>query len=242
MDDERRTRALARGLFVLVGPAPVIAHALAAEQGFVAGVEARVVDEHHHRLALHVEAGVVVPVRFGRVHAVADEHHLAVLELHLGLTGARADHHVGAEGELARRATQRDLAHRGRIGRGFHHRHGLEIAVAIAGLEPESFELRFQVIDGEFLASATRGAAFELVRGQHLHVLGEILGRDFRAEAVRRRRRGLGHRRRDGVGGRHRGFLLRAGHQQPARQGNRQHGGVFRQAHRAVPCFGEPRL
>ena len=55
VDDQRRRRALARGLLELVGPAPVIGHAPAFEQRRVVRMEARVVDEHDDRLALHVE-------------------------------------------------------------------------------------------------------------------------------------------------------------------------------------------
>src|SRR3546814_11206649 len=44
VDDDRGLRALARGFLELVGPAPVIGHALAFEQALVAGVEAGVVD------------------------------------------------------------------------------------------------------------------------------------------------------------------------------------------------------
>src|SRR3546814_10675854 len=100
VDDDRRLRALARGLLELVGPAPVIGHALAFEQALVAGVEAGVVDQDDDGLALHVDAGIVVPVLHGRVAAVADEHQRAVLALDIGLAGSRVEHHVGAELQL----------------------------------------------------------------------------------------------------------------------------------------------
>src|SRR3546814_11219070 len=66
VDDDRGLRALARGFLELVGPAPVIGHALAFEQALVAGVAAGGVDQDDDGLALHVDAGVVVPVPMGR--------------------------------------------------------------------------------------------------------------------------------------------------------------------------------
>ena len=86
VDDDRRRRALARGLLELVGPAAVVGHRLAAEQRLVAGDEARVVDQDQRRLAVHVDAGVVVPAVFGRVDAVADEHDLAARDRRRGCT------------------------------------------------------------------------------------------------------------------------------------------------------------
>src|SRR3546814_20919776 len=95
--------ALARGLLELVGPAPVIGHALAFEQALVAGVEAGVVDQDDDGLALHVDAGIVVPVLLGRVDAVADAHQRTVLDLDLALAAARVEPPVGADqtGEAA---------------------------------------------------------------------------------------------------------------------------------------------
>ena len=89
-------------------------------------MEAGVVDQHDHGLALHVDARVVVPVLFRRVHAVADEDQLAAVDLHFLLAGARADHHVRAELQRMRLACDIDGHGRGGIRLGHHHRHGLE--------------------------------------------------------------------------------------------------------------------
>src|SRR5690606_25666168 len=147
VDDQRRGRALARGLLELVGPAAVVGHPLAFEQALVVGVEAGVVDQHDHGLALDVYAGVVVPVLLGGIHAVADEHQRAVLDAGVWLAGAGADHHVVAERERARVAGDGELDRGGRVGRGLDHRHVLEPLAVVARLQADALHLRTDVLD-----------------------------------------------------------------------------------------------
>ena len=78
VDDDRRRRALLRRDLVLVRPAPVVGHRAPlehrrVERGVVGDAHGRIVDEHENRLALHVDALVVVPAVLGRDDAVADE-------------------------------------------------------------------------------------------------------------------------------------------------------------------------
>ncbi|MNY55777.1 hypothetical protein D3C86_1917850 [compost metagenome] len=101
MHDQCGGGTLARGFLELVGPAAVVGHALAVEQLFVIDMEARVVDEHHHRLALPVLAGVIVPLLLRCIHAVADEDEVTGIDLHFCLAGTGAHHHVGAELQFA---------------------------------------------------------------------------------------------------------------------------------------------
>ena len=67
---------------VLVRPAAVVGHRLAAERLRVERVgiggvgNRRIVDEHHERLAPHVDVLVVVPAVLGCLDAVADEYEL----------------------------------------------------------------------------------------------------------------------------------------------------------------------
>ena len=147
-------------------------------------MEARIVDQHHHGLAGPVLVAVVVPVAFGGIDAVADEHHRAVLEADLGLAGAGGHHHVGAEGQLLRLAVDGQGQGGGRIGGGLHHRHVLEVAVAVARLQADALHLGADVLDAAILAGGAGGAAFELVRGQYLDQFGEIAGIDGRLEVV----------------------------------------------------------
>ena len=65
--DDDAGRALPRGLLEFIGPAPVIGHGAALEETFVVRNEARIVDEQNDDFALHIDAGVVVPLVFGRV-------------------------------------------------------------------------------------------------------------------------------------------------------------------------------
>ena len=223
MDDERGGGALAGGFFVLVGPAAVVGHLLAAEEIGAVDVEARVVDQHDHGLALHVQAFVVVPAGFGRVHAVTHEHHFAGIDGNFRLGGAGAQGHLRAEGQRAVFTTQGDLrAGGGFVGGGLHHRHVLEPAVAVARLQAQALELRDQVVGGHLLAGGARGAAAELIGGQHLHVRREVFGGDLGAEAVvGRRRAGRG---RGGGAGLVRRFRRRTAGRQGQRRGGKKQG------------------
>ena len=199
--------ALLRADLVLVRPAAVVGHRLSAERLRVerAGVRRirhrRIVDQHHERLALDVHALVVVPLIFGRDHAVAHEHQLRILQ-------ARRIRHVlrpcddvvfpfqrlpaGALAEDERRRHRRDA----------DERHLLdERAVGVARLEPGLRELAHQVVHRAAFAVGARGAAFELVRRQrprvrehrgHVHV-GQL--REGRARGRRDRRRRLARAR-----------------------------------------------
>ena len=185
VDDQGGRGALARGFLELVGPATVVGHAPAIEQRRIVGVEARIVDQHHDRLAAHVESGVIVPAGFRRIDAIADEDQRAVGQRHVGFRLARDGDSLGTEGQLAARTAlgQRKLAGV-LVHRGFDHRHGLEIAVAVAGLQAETLELLAQVLHGLVFAGRAGAASAEFVGGQHLQVHGEVLGRDLGAEGV----------------------------------------------------------
>src|SRR5690606_34674868 len=164
----------------------------------VLGVEARVVDQDDHGLAGDVDAGIVVPAQLRRVHAVAHEHQVAVGDLDLGLAGAGADHHVGAERELAGLAGDLHVQHGGFVGGGLDHRHGLEeAAVVAAGFQPDALVLRLDVFNGHLAAGRAGRTALELIGGQRLHHLGEVVLAQLGAERVRGGGRG---RRIAGVG------------------------------------------
>ena len=71
-----------RGLLVLVGPAAVVGERAAAEEFRIVG--RRLIGEQHQHFALHVDALEIVPVKFRRDDAVADEDGFGV-ELIVGL-------------------------------------------------------------------------------------------------------------------------------------------------------------
>ena len=76
VEDQNRLGAHARGFFVLVGPAAVVGERAAAEELRIVG--RRFIGEQHQHFALHVDALEIVPVKFGRDDAVADEHRFGV--------------------------------------------------------------------------------------------------------------------------------------------------------------------
>ena len=185
MHDQRGGCTLTCGFLELVGPASVVGHALAVEQRVAAGVEPGVVDEHHHGLALPVLAGVVVPVLLGGIDTVADEHHVAGVNLHLWLAAAGADDHVGAERQLPADIATADGEHGGGVGGGFGHRHVLEPTVTVAGLQADALHLVADVVDRQFLALAAGRTAFEFIRSQGLDQLAEIGGVDVAGKGMR---------------------------------------------------------
>ncbi len=76
MDDQHRLGAHARGLFVFVGPAAVVGERAAAEEFRIVG--GRLIGEQHQDLAFDVHALEIVPMKFGRDDAVADEDRFGV--------------------------------------------------------------------------------------------------------------------------------------------------------------------
>ena len=171
VDDDRGGGALARGFLELVGPAAIIGHGAAVERtGQARRLIIRVIDQDQHRLALHVQAGIVVPALFRGVDAIADEHHRAVLDLDPGLGGAiGTDHHFraigGSDGRLAAgEAQRRDI-----LGGDLDQRHVLEPAALVAGLESQLLELGGQQRQRLFLAHGAGRAAFIGVGRKLLH-------------------------------------------------------------------------
>ena len=66
VDDEGGGGALPRRFLIFVGPAAVIGHRPAVERPLQAlGLPIGIVDEDDHRLAAHVDTGIVVPARSG---------------------------------------------------------------------------------------------------------------------------------------------------------------------------------
>ena len=179
--DQRPGRAAPRGFLVLVGPAAVVGHRLAAEIA-LATFEIRIVDQDHHDLVLHVQAGVVVPAQLRGGDAVAGEHQRHVLQRHLVLRVQGLHRDVLA---LDQRAGA------GGGGEPGPHRPGdlaalqldpLEPATVVAGgLQPGLGEALGDVLDGLFLARGIGRAALERVRGQHPQAFGQVGGLDVAA-------------------------------------------------------------
>ena len=182
MDDQHSGGAAARGFLILVGPAAVIGHRLAAEVAFAA-FEVGVVDEDDDQLAAHVDVLEVVPVSLGRGHSVAGEDQRDVGEVDRALAVERSlERDLVTLGELERLAVaqvERELRVADNLG--FEQRHVLEPAAlaaddVAAGLEADRLHLVGDIIDRLGLGPGRRPAALERVGRDELVDIGQPLG------------------------------------------------------------------
>src|SRR4051794_16653284 len=94
VNDEHAGRAAPRGLLVLIGPATVIGHRLAAEVSFAA-FEVGIVDQQDEELAVDINALEIIPISLGRADSVADEE-----QRRIGERDRRLAVHRGARGDV----------------------------------------------------------------------------------------------------------------------------------------------
>ena len=228
MDDQHACGAPHRANLVLVGPAAVVRHRPPAERVRIelarpGGIgHGRIVDQHDERLALHVDALVVVPVEFGCDDAVADEDEVRLVDARGVGDMLRPRNHVvfPLERELTR--ALREHQRRGRRSDA-DERHLLNVAaVGVARLEADLLELIDQVGHGQRLAPGARRAPFELVGRQRFRVRHHLA--DVHVGQLRERRRATG-------------ALLRAGDCHRRRhQHGRQHSWCLHAAHSCILC------
>ena len=168
VDNQCGSGSLAGGFFVLVGPAAVIGHRLAAKGPFQRfRAEIGIVDKNEGGFARHVHALVIVPVPLRRVDAVTDEHNLAVLQHRLASFTVADSNPVRGEvqgyigGSIV---TRRGDRQRGKIlASDFHQRHVLNPPAIIARLQARFFELLDQQGNGLLPARGARHPAFKSV-------------------------------------------------------------------------------
>ena len=165
MHDEHTGCAPARGLLVFISPAAVVGHGLAVKELRVTGGITRIIHQYHHRLALRVETGVVVPLVFGRDDAVAGEHQGTPGERHGRLRARRTHDEVSAEAESERRGAA-DRERCVGVGGDLHQRHFLQEAAVVGRQKAVALELGGDVFSRELLARTGRRPAAELIRGQ----------------------------------------------------------------------------
>ena len=191
MNDERADGSAPRGLFELVGPAPVVSQRLAGKKLRIVG--RRVTNDDQDDFAFDVDAGVVVPVVLGRGDAVADEDDGGVDVDDRSVPGI-VDDVVSAEGEVeAAKPSRRTCSAGSRaIAAGEEGERGLvaldghaeEInlrevcAVVAAGLEAGESELSGDVGCGEVAAANAGAAAFEEIVGEKADVGADSFGVD----------------------------------------------------------------
>ena len=169
VDDEHGGGAHLRANLVLVGPAAVVGHRLAAERLRIVGHRG-IVDEHHQRLALDVDALVVVPFVFGRDDPIADKHEIGLVDARgiRDVLGPR--HHIVFP--FQRQLAAALLEHERRGGRrDADERHLLHVrAVAVSRLQAKLLELIDEIADRQLLASRAGPAPFELVGRENFGV------------------------------------------------------------------------
>ncbi|MNI06853.1 hypothetical protein D3C73_598470 [compost metagenome] len=185
VDDQHARRALAGRLFILVGPATVVGHGLAAEGVQRRVLEVGVVDQDDDHLAPHIGLEVV-PLPLRRVDAIADEDQGRVLQIH------RRAGQAGGHGDLlalrqrlvpvAQLQLARDVGDGEAV-----QAHGLgPAAVLAARREAGGRILAAQIVDDLLLGRGGDAAPLEAVVGQDADVLGDAGGVELG--------RGLGHR------------------------------------------------
>ena len=178
--DQDTGGALARGLLVLVGPAAVVGHGLAAEVA-VAGLEVGVVDQHDGDLAVQVDALEVVPVALRRLDAIAAEHERQVRQRNRFRSVQRRAHgDFFALRQVLRLAgyAQREFRRAGNLRAGQRHSlrpSTLAVLQVAARLETGSLHLLDHIGDGLGLARSGRAAALECVGRQRLDLLRQAL-------------------------------------------------------------------
>src|ERR1700722_4867513 len=98
VDEQHAGRALAGSLLELVGPTPIRGHGAALEYLRVLAAVARIVDQDHDSLAMHMHPRVIVPGIFWSDDAVTHEYHVAAPQLRFGHGTLGPNDHVLAVG------------------------------------------------------------------------------------------------------------------------------------------------
>ena len=162
MQDQAAGGAQTFGLLELVGPAAVVGHVLALEQGRI--VEAGIVDHGDDDLALDVHAFEVIPAEFGRVDAEAAEDEFRVGNFDLAGGAGRPDHEVFGLAQVGLLLGTLDPPFAfSQAGDGSDGVHFLEIAVTERGLQPQRLHLAGQVLDGLVFIRSHRHPAAEVI-------------------------------------------------------------------------------
>ena len=178
MHDDRGGGTVAGRFLIFVGPAAVIGHRAAVEEAAdVRLLPVGIVDQDQHRLAAHVDAGIIVPALFGGGDAIADEDDRAVLHRDMRLDAVGTDHHLRPVGERDRRARASEGQRRDVLRGDLHQRHVLIPAALVAGREARRGEPLRQIGDGLLLPRRARGAALIGIGRQ---LLRHVLQRRFR--------------------------------------------------------------
>ena len=185
--DEHARRAAAFGFLILVRPAAVVRHRLAAEKIRLRRRSGRIVHKHEQDFAANVGALEVVPLVLGSSRAIADEHQLATCVAGGG-RGSRPDDDILGEAKASVGFPRCGDLDGLRVGLHDVNWNTLEVrGVSNSGPQTKGFELRCNVFLGYSASAGGWGAAFEQVGGEKTQV-----GVDLFGSYPRRRRAHLG--------------------------------------------------
>ena len=178
MQDKDRGGAEAGRFFVFVGPAAIVGQGLAPEEGGIVG--RRLVGEQDQNLAFDVGTLEVVPLKFRRDDAVADEDGLRV-ELHVRLLPLGDADVVVEPPEGDRFSAGLRGQGSGRLRLRADHGHGLEIGSVVAGrVGSGDGELRGDVFGGQVATPSPDAAALQQIAGEEADVGPDAAARDIR--------------------------------------------------------------
>ena len=186
MDDDRSQRAVAKRLFVLVGPAAVVSERAPGEELRI--VRVRLVGEQNQNLPADVGALEIVPLEFGCHDSVTHKHGLGVelFDRVFALVGA---HKVVQVLQRHGAAARQRFELRIRLCFDAHQRHLLEIGAAVAGrFGARQRELSGQELGCDLPAAHPHTAALEQVAGEKLHIGADAIAGDVLHLAGARRR------------------------------------------------------
>ena len=186
MHDDGACRTLAAGFFELVSPAAVIGHSAATEAAIIARIEVRIVDQDDDDFSAYIHAFVIVPAKFRRIDAVADEHEFCVGDIDVLLQAARPGGEafainvrtraIGAGEGQRRRVEQRRCAQHS-----FLAPRTLAVWQCHTGLKACRGEHEFEIFNRQPLAIRARRTTFKFVRRQRARIGQKRLRRQWRA-------------------------------------------------------------
>jgi hypothetical protein len=177
VDDDRPRGSLARGAFVLVGPAAVIEPPIPLEQ---IRAPLRIVVHHDQDLSLQILPLVVVPLVLGRLDAVSDEDQLRAVDHRGRRLQAAGNDVIGRvlECHFTLRAPERPLRRNLRV-----NAHDIEwllpAAVGQSWLQPHLHHLSLEVEAGQLVPAGRGAASLEKVVGQERDVSAQAIGVDL---------------------------------------------------------------
>src|SRR5579875_1807266 len=175
MDDQHTDGAQTRGLLIFVGPAAVVGEGLAFEEAVI--VRGRLIHDDQKDFALDVYTGIVVPMVFGSINAIAYKNNRRV-NVRRFLSALVFGHPVAAVGKGNGLPVCGEELSGGLVFDGVDgvERDFLEVGSVVARrLQPVERELCGDIFGGKLTAALARTASFKQVAGKEAYVGAYLL-------------------------------------------------------------------